>query len=138
MHITPTTREEIEAFIIKAWAEANFGHYGKKVEWKEGKFTFKAEENGEVVGMISGKYTPGVLDVQELVVLESAQGKGIGKALLQKAEEVGRENGCHKAYLYTGKTWKAREFYEKLGYKKTGDMLNHHFHNDFVIYEKDL
>lgn len=45
---------------------------------------------------------------------------------------------AHKICLFTGKSWSARKFYEKLGYKKTADLPKHYFKVDFVIYSKIL
>ena len=52
------------------------------------------------------------------------------------ARKFCKEKGGHKVYLITGKTWKVGKFYESLGYRKSGELLNHYRHVDFVIYEK--
>lgn len=64
--------------------------------------------------------------------------KEIGQKLIKKVEDYGRRSGAHKVHLITGKDWKSEEFYKKVGYKKTAVLPNHHFHRDFVIYEKSL
>ena len=59
------------------------------------------------------------LEVQRIYVLEDFKGKRIGKALIQKAIEIGKESNVD--YLWLG-VWehniKAIGFYEKLGFKK--------------------
>ena len=59
------------------------------------------------------------IEVQRIYVLEDFKGKRIGKALIQKAMEIGKESKVD--YLWLG-VWehniKAIGFYEKLGFKK--------------------
>ena len=59
------------------------------------------------------------IEVQRIYVLEDFKGKRIGKALIQKAIEIGKESNVD--YLWLG-VWehniKAIGFYEKLGFKK--------------------
>ena len=59
------------------------------------------------------------IEVQRIYVLEDFKGKRIGKALIQKAIEIGKESKVD--YLWLG-VWehniKAIGFYEKLGFKK--------------------
>lgn len=134
--ISKSTGEEIKEFNDREWVGADRKYYGKTSEWIKEKYVFKAEEDGKIVGMISGKYEEGVLYIDDLIVAEDKRGLGVGKALVQKAEAYGKEKGGHKAYLITGKTWDLRKFYESLGYVNTGEFKNHFRHVDFVIYEK--
>ena len=59
------------------------------------------------------------IEVQRIYVLEDFKGKRIGKTLIQKAIEIGKESKVD--YLWLG-VWehniKAIGFYEKLGFKK--------------------
>ncbi len=55
--------------------------------------------------------------VQALVVVESAEGQGVGKALLESATLWARENGLEGLSLHVFATnAKARAFYAKLGF----------------------
>lgn len=136
IRISKTTRNQIKAFNEKEWHGVDFEHYGKTVSWNEKPFLYKAVDNGKIVGTISGKHESGVIYVGTLIVAASERGKGIGRLLMQKAEEFGRREKAHKVYITTGKDWKASRFYESLGYKKEADLPDHHFHKDFVIYSK--
>jgi ribosomal protein S18 acetylase RimI-like enzyme len=129
----------VKQFVVDTWKPANRKYYSDNGEWEEKKFYFKAEENGEIVGSIYGKFDAGVLYIDDLIVAENKRGLGIGKALMQKAEDFGMQMKAHKLYLITGKTWTGpRGLYESLGYIQTGEFLNHYKHTDFVIYEKLL
>lgn len=54
-----------------------------------------------------------------MAVLNSLQGKGIGAAMLNFAENVARDRGYRNMTMHARKT--AIGFYEKLGYKIKGD-----------------
>lgn len=82
--VSKTTRKQIKAFNEKTWHDVDIEHYGRPVDWREKKFLFKAEENGEIVGTITGKYESEVLYIDGLIVSRKHRKKGIGKALLEK------------------------------------------------------
>jgi ribosomal protein S18 acetylase RimI-like enzyme len=135
--INTSTKEEIKDFNAKEWKTADEKYYGKHEPWLEEDFVFKAEEDGKIVGNIYGKFATGTLYIDDLIVSPDKRGSGIGKMLMQKAEDFGLALHAHKAFLVTGKDWsEARKFYESLGYKKTGDFVKHYHKADFVIYEK--
>jgi ribosomal protein S18 acetylase RimI-like enzyme len=137
--VSKSTKEEIKPFNAKEWVATDVKYYGKGHDWIEKEFVFKAVENGEIVGTIYGKFAAGVLYIDDLIVTKAKRGLGVGRMLMEKAEEFGKSMKAHKAYLITGGTWReARGFYEKMGYKKTGDFINHYHNSDFVIYEKNL
>jgi ribosomal protein S18 acetylase RimI-like enzyme len=134
--IKKSTKKEIKKFNAKEWVAIDVKYYGKGKTWEEKDFVFKAVDDGEIVGTIYGKFAAGVLYIDDLIVTKSKRGLGIGKMLMKKAEDFGLQLKAHKAYLITGKDWDVRGFYESLGYKKTGDFVNHYHNSDFVIYEK--
>ena len=137
--ISKSTKAEIKPFNAKEWVATDVKYYGEGRNWVEKEFVFKAEENGEIIGTIYGKFAAGVLYIDDLIVTKAKRNLGAGRKLVEKAEDFGRKLKAHKAYLITGEDWEeARGFYEKLGFKKTGDFVNHYHNSDFVIYEKAL
>lgn len=136
--ISKSTSEEIKEFNDREWVDADLKYYGITREWIKEKFIYKAEEDEKIVGAIIGKYEEGVLYIDDLIVAKDKRDLGIGRALVKKVEEFGKEMGGHKAYLITGKTWDVRKFYESLDYVKAGELKNHFRHLDFVIYEKKI
>ena len=62
--------------------------------------------------------SPHMLRLRQMAVVSGLQGKGIGKILLQFAENIARDRGYKKIIMHARKT--AIGFYEKLGYKITG------------------
>jgi ribosomal protein S18 acetylase RimI-like enzyme len=136
INISKSTHEEIKGFNEAEWVEQDRKYYGKSTEWINEKYVFKAKENGEIVGSISGNYEEGVLFIEDIIVAKQKRGLGIGKLLVEAVEKYAKEKGGHKVYLITGKTWDVRKFYESLSFTNTGELKNHFRGVDFVIYEK--
>lgn len=59
------------------------------------------------------------LRLRQMAVISGLQGKGVGRMLMQFAENVARDLGYKKMVMHARKT--AIGFYEKLGYKVTGE-----------------
>lgn len=64
------------------------------------------------------KEDPASVRLRQMAVLNNLQGKGIGRALMQFAENIARDRGFHKITMHARKT--AVGFYEKLGYRVSG------------------
>lgn len=62
---------------------------------------------------------PGVVRMRQMAVLNDLQGKGIGRALMQFAENIARDHGYRTIMMHARKH--AVGFYEKMGYKKRGE-----------------
>lgn len=58
---------------------------------------------------------PGTVRLRQMAVLNNLQGKGIGRALMQFAENIARDRGFRKIIMHARKS--AAGFYEKLGYQ---------------------
>jgi GNAT superfamily N-acetyltransferase len=61
------------------------------------------------------KSTADTVRLRQMAVVSGLQGKGIGRALLQFAENIARDRGFKTISMHARKT--AIGFYEKLGYK---------------------
>jgi predicted GNAT family N-acyltransferase len=57
--------------------------------------------------------------LRQLAVLKNLQGKGIGRALIQFAENLARDTGHKKVTMHARKT--SVPFFEKLGYHVSGE-----------------
>ena len=60
-----------------------------------------------------------VIRLRQMAVLSGLQGKGLGRVLMQYAENVARDLGYIKLSMHARKT--AVGFYEKLGYSVAGE-----------------
>lgn len=61
---------------------------------------------------------PHTVRLRQMAVLNDLQGKGIGKALMQFAENLARDRGYKRITMHARKN--ALGFYEKMGYRKIG------------------
>lgn len=61
------------------------------------------------------------MEVQYLWVSEAYRKSGLGRKLMQKAENEALKRGCHQAYVDTF-GFQAKGFYEKLGYTEYGNL----------------
>ena len=60
-----------------------------------------------------------LVQLRQMAVISGLQGKGIGKVLMQFAENISRDLGYKKIMMHARKT--AVGFYEKSGYAVAGD-----------------
>ncbi len=61
---------------------------------------------------------PDTVQLRQMAVKAGLQGKGIGRVLMQFAENIARDRGNKKMIMHARKS--AAGFYEKLGYKIVG------------------
>lgn len=62
---------------------------------------------------------PDVVKLRQMAVLNALQGKGIGRALMQFAENLARDHGYRVLTMHARKN--AVGFYEKMGYRVKGN-----------------
>lgn len=78
---------------------------------------------GELAGGLTGSTSYGWLLIKSLWVAEAQRGKGLGRTLMDKAENKARDLGCHGAWLDTSSP-DAMRFYRRLGYETFGQLAN--------------
>jgi GNAT superfamily N-acetyltransferase len=89
--------------------------------------TLVAQLAGEVVGVIDMEYHQRLGDhrpqarVNDLVVTDGVRGRGVGAALLGRAEDLARKRGCFRMALVTA-AWREATiaFYEREGFQDYG------------------
>jgi GNAT superfamily N-acetyltransferase len=62
---------------------------------------------------------PKTVRLRQMAVTSGLQGKGIGRVLMSFAENIARDRGYRRLVMHARKT--ATGFYEKLGYKVSGE-----------------
>jgi len=82
------------------------------------------DEEGKVVGGITGNMFWHHLHIDFLWIDQKARGKGYGSELLKKMEEFAIKKGCRLIYLDTF-SFQAPEFYKKNGYEVFGILEDH-------------
>ena len=78
---------------------------------------------------------PETVRLRQMAVVDDVQGKGIGRALMQFAENLARDRGYKRITMHARKN--AVGFYEKMGYKKFGDEFME-ITIPHVVMEKEL
>lgn len=78
---------------------------------------------------------PQTVRLRQMAVINDLQGKGIGRALMQFAENLARDRGYRRITMHARKH--ALGFYEKMGYKKIGKEF-HEITIPHYVMEKEL
>jgi ribosomal protein S18 acetylase RimI-like enzyme len=87
-------------------------------EYKGNAVGFAELREGKKVKCMEGK---NAIEVQRIYVIEPMKGKGIGKALIEKCCEIGREKGYASIWLGVwDKNVEAQKFYRKIGMENVG------------------
>lgn len=95
-----------------------FSAYGEQngVVLNYDEFCFAAEEDGIILGVITGRAYYNEVHIGDLIVASSVRKGGIGSKLVRAVEDNYRGKGYDKITLTTF-GFQAPEFYKKLGYE---------------------
>lgn len=134
------TEKQIEYMLEMMYSEEALQ---EQIEVKKHQF-FLAKENEKTVGYLSVEvnynHEP-ITKIHKIYILPELQGKGIGKLLMQKAEQVALEHQNSILSLNVNRFNKALKFYETVGFSITKtediDIGNGYLMEDFVM-EKNL
>ena len=97
------------------------------------------EQGEEAIGFASWGATqdPGIFKLHKLYVLPGQQGKGLGRSMLQFIFGAIGPEGATLLRLNVNRFNKARQFYEKLGFRVVGeedvDIGNNYFMIDYIM-----
>ena len=85
----------------------------------KGGHIFFAELNGEIVGTVAiDRMNENECEILKFGVKESAQGNGVGKALIEKLHEVAKKDGYKKVHLCSNHELEnALHIYKKFGFE---------------------
>ena len=84
---------------------------------------FNAVDDDAVIAGIHGQIGGGWLYIVSLWVADDRRGQGLGRRLLQRAENTAAAKNCHSAYLYTY-SFQNPQFYQRCGYRVFGKLEN--------------
>ena len=94
-------------------------------------------ESDAIIGGLWGESYYDWLFINFLIVPDKFRKCGIGSALMKKAEEIAANRGCLGIRLDTF-SFQAPGFYEKLGYRIYGRLVNHPKGHERIYYFKEL
>ena len=91
-----------------------------ELESEKNNILMAAYEDDQMLGCcMLVEEAPDTVRLRQMAVLNDLQGKGIGKALMNFAENIARDRGYKKITMHARKN--AQGFYEKMGYRKRGE-----------------
>jgi GNAT superfamily N-acetyltransferase len=97
---------------------------GRDAGWQPIAIHLLDPATGGPVGGLTGAAVFDWFFVELLHIPEALRGKGHGRALMNRAEQFAREQGCVGIWLDTF-SFQARPFYEKLGFTVFGTLDDH-------------
>lgn len=96
------------------------GFSTEELESEKNNLLIAAYEDDQMLGCcMLVKENPQTVRLRQMAVINDLQGKGIGRALMQFAENLARDRGYKKITMHARKH--AQGFYEKMGYRKVGE-----------------
>ncbi len=102
------------------WTEENAKRYLSEFVSNDKFIGFVIEEDEEVIGAMFAHrkvwWTNDEIFIDELFIHPDQQGRGYGKLLMDKVEELSKELGLGGVTLLTNKHHPAKLFYERNGY----------------------
>lgn len=125
MQIQQQWRQEDSDYIRKKVIEHNLKNLPDKVKHPVKNISFiLRDEEGNILGGITGTIFWYHLHIDFLWVDENLRGEGYGEKLLQSIEEIAVENNCKLIQLDTF-SFQAPKFYQKYGYEVVGIIEDH-------------
>ncbi|WP_090977098.1 N-acetyltransferase [Paenibacillus sp. CF384] len=94
-------------------------------------------DKGEIIAGLNSAVCWNWMEIDILWIQEDNRGKGLGKQLLEEAEQIARAKDCTFIKLNTF-SFQAPEFYKKYGYQVIGIIENAPAGNKHYYYKKDL
>ena len=111
--------DSAKAAILSSLKDYNLHRFGP-ADWKELVIALK-DEDGNVIGGLSGHTSRGWLYTALLFIPEALRGRGLGPKLLGMAEDEARKRGCTGAYIDTMSD-DALTLYQRCGYEIFGQI----------------
>ena len=135
IHVSGTDRPELDAFLEARINEGN----ARLTGIFDGTSLNAAVvgDDGQILAGLSGHSWGGCCTILLLWVDESVSGGGLGRALMNAAEEEALRRGCHQIVLSTH-SFQAPRFYEKLGFRPLAVIPNNPAGHADIIYTKEL
>lgn len=121
-----TEREALET----AW---NF-----RVIWHEQTHDIVALDDDRIVGALHVRIAASLAHLERLVVVPAHRRGGIGRALVERCEEVANYYNCHKVTLQALDGAGAHRFFTACGYKTEAVLPQHTFKLDVAVLRKFL
>lgn len=122
VRVEEVTRADVDT-VVDGLSSSNTGRADLRPEWAWRELAVLARRRGEVVGGAIGRTGWAWLYVGRLWVADELRGAGLGTRLMAMMETAARERGCVGSWLDTF-SFQARPFYEAIGYRQFGELVD--------------
>ena len=116
--LTEPNQQIFDALVAGVRAH-NFEHVG--TETSKPLSVISRREDGSLTGGLAGRTIYRQFLIEVVWVAKNSRGKGLGRALMERAEEEARARGCLAAQVDT-LSFQAPVFYGKLGFEVIGKV----------------
>jgi GNAT superfamily N-acetyltransferase len=112
--------------------------WGFRVVWHEQSHEVVARSGDDLIGALRARIAASLAHVESLYVLEGHRGRGVGRALLARLEELANYYNCHKVSIGVANESNAHRFLEACGYHLEAVLPQHTFKLDVAMVRKFL
>ena len=109
-----------------------------RVVWHEQRHELAATNEGDIVGVLGLRIAASLAHVESVIVEPSRRRRGIGRRLLERAEQLANYYNCHKMTIEAPAEGAARAFLEACGYKTEAILPQHTWKRDVAVMRKFL
>jgi GNAT superfamily N-acetyltransferase len=142
----PEAAVEIEAVQPERTAEFRRAHgrealstaWNFRVVWHEQRHEFAATQAGTIVGALGLRIAASLAQVESLIVAPDRRRTGVGRRLVERAEEMANYYNCHKMTVEVPARLPAQAFFEACGYKTEAILPQHTWKLDVAVMRKFL
>ena len=130
--------DAVAGFYRTAEREALKAFYGFSVIWHEQSYDFAARDGDRVVGAATIRICASLGHVDKIAVADGARRQGVGRELLDAADDVAKYYNCHKMTVLVPHRSAAQQFFEACGYREEAVLPQHTFKLDMAVLRKFL
>jgi len=124
--------DEARRFADALWPAAAKEELGAPFSWSPRSFAFKAVAGDETVGVVALVCIAGVARIEDVIVAPAWRRRGIGRALVQRAQDAASYQNCHKMIASVKEDGTGRAFLEGQRYRVAATLERHYFQQQFV------
>lgn len=117
--------ERTDEFRRRTDREARSTLWNFRVVWHEQEHELAATLGDEVVGVLGLRIAASLAHIESLVVAPERRREGIGRRLLERAENLANYYNCHKMTVEAPAEGAARAFLDACGYKTEAILPQH-------------
>ena len=130
--------EKTQGFRAEHTREALSTQWSFRIIWHEQRHEIAAMRDDVVLGVLGLRIAASLAHVDSLMVDAHARRTGIGRALLERAEDLGKYYNAHKVTLEAPAHSAASAFFEACGYKIEAILPQHTWKLDVAVMRKFL